>query len=109
MDAKTKKTIIIVGASTAIGFIGDALMYSLAASNANGGKFKFELPKGKALAQVLVLGFVTGLIVDYTVNMIIESQKTISEKSLDKIAKEDLRKIETGAIPGRVASKIVWT
>ena len=38
MDAKLKKTIIIVGSSTAIGFLGDVIMYSVAISK--GQKFK---------------------------------------------------------------------
>ena len=106
MNAKTKKTIIIVGASTLIGFLGDVIMYSLATSK--GQNFKIHFPKGKALAQVILVGFITGVIVDYTVNIIVESQKTISEKSLDKIAKEDLEKVEDGILKGKLANKIVW-
>lgn len=108
MEAKTKKTIIIVGASTVIGFLGDVLMYSLATSKANGQGFKVHFPTGKALAQVVVLGFLTGVIVDYAVNVIVESQKSDAEKSLDKIAKEDLKKIELGALEAKVAKKIIW-
>lgn len=106
MNAKTKKTIIIVGASTIIGFLGDVIMYSLATSK--GQKFKVNFPKGLALTQVIVVGFVTGIIVDYAVNTIIESQKTTSEKSLDKIAKEDLQRIEVGDIKEKIATKIIW-
>ena len=107
MEAKTKKTLIIVGASTMIGFLGDVIMYSLATSK--GQNFKVNFPKGKALAQVIVVGFMTGVIVDYAVNVIIESQKSESEKSLDKIAKEDLKKIESGTLQGKLANKIIWT
>ena len=107
MNAKTKKTIIIVGASTLIGFLGDIIMYSLATSK--GQKFKVTIPKGRALAQVIVVGFVTGVIVDYAVNIIIESQKSNAEKSLDKLAKEDLKRIESGDLKETIANEIIWT
>ena len=107
MNAKTKKTIIIVGASTLIGFLGDIIMYSLATSK--GQKFKVNIPKGRALAQVIVVGFVTGVIVDYAVNIIIESQKSNAEKSLDKLAKEDLKRIESGDLKETIANEIIWT
>ena len=107
MNAKTKKTIIIVGASTLIGFLGDIIMYSLATSK--GQKFKVNIPKGRALAQVIVVGFVTGVIVDYAVNIIIESQKSNAEKSLDKLAKQDLKRIESGDLKETIANEIIWT
>lgn len=107
MEAKTKKTIIIVGASTLIGFLGDVIMYSLATSK--GKSFKVNFPKGKALAQVVLVGFITGVIVDYAVNVIVESQKSDEEKSLDKIAKADLKKIESGVLKGKSANKIIWS
>ena len=91
MDAKLKKTIIIVGSSTAIGFLGDVIMYSVAISK--GQKFK--------------IGFVTGLIVDAVVNAIVESQKKPQEKALDKLVKSDLEKIDKGELktPGPIAIK----
>ena len=107
MNAKTKKTIIIVGASTLIGFLGDVIMYSLATSK--GQKFRINIPKGTALAQVVIVGFVTGIIVDYAVNSIIESQKSNAEKSLDKLAREDLEKIDSGDLKKTIANKIIWT
>jgi hypothetical protein len=105
MDAKLKKTIIIVGSSTAIGFLGDVIMYSLAMSK--GQKFKVHFPKGKDLVQVLVVGFVTGLVVDAVVNAIVESQKKPQEKALDKLVKADLDRLEKGELktPGPVAIK----
>lgn len=107
MDAKLKKTIIIVGSSTAIGFLGDVIMYSVAISK--GQKFKIHFPKGKDLVQVLVVGFVTGLIVDAVVNAIVESQKKPQEKALDKLVQADLEKIDKGELktPGPIA--IRWS
>lgn len=102
MDAKTKKTIIIVGSSTAIGFLGDVIMYSLATSK--GGKFKIHFPTGKDLVQVLFVGFITGLVV----NAIVESQKSVQEKELDKIVKADLEKIEAGKLKTTGPIKINW-
>lgn len=105
MDAKLKKTIIIVGASTAIGFLGDVIMYSVALSK--GSKFKVHFPKGKDLMQVVAVGFITGVIVDAAVNFIIESQKKPQEKLLDKLVKADIERIEKGELktPGPVAIK----
>lgn len=106
MDAKLKKTIIIVGSSTLIGFLGDVIMYSVARSK--GGPFKVNVPTGKDLAQVIIIGFVTGLIVDFAVNAIVESQKSVAEKALDKIVKTDLEKLESGVLKASVPQKILW-
>lgn len=108
MDAKLKKTIIIVGSSTVIGFLGDAIMYSLATSKAKGTGFKLQFPTGKALLQVIVVGFVTGIIVDAVVNTIVESQKSNPEKALDLLVKADIEKIETGQLKTSGPTKITW-
>lgn len=106
MDAKLKKTIIIVGSSTVIGFLGDVIMYSVAVSK--GQKFKVHFPKGKDLLQVVVVGFVTGLIDDAVVNSIVESQKKPQEKALDKLVKADIEKIEKGEIKAKTPIAIQW-
>ncbi len=106
MDAKLKKTLVIVGSSTAIGFLGDVVMFSIAASQ--GKKFAIHMPKGKALAQVLVLGFVTGIAVDFAVNKIVESQKSYQEKALEKLVRAELEKVEKGLIKAQDPEKILW-
>ncbi len=107
MDAKLKKTLIIVGSSAIIGFLGDVIMYSVASSK--GGPFKIGFPTGKALIQVIVIGLVTGIIVDFAVNAIIESQKSAQEKALDKIVKADLEKLEAGTLASSGPVKIQWS
>ncbi len=41
MKGLDKRTVIVVGASTVIGFFGDVLTYSLAASKSSGKSFLF--------------------------------------------------------------------
>ena len=78
-----KRTLIVVGASTAIGFLGDVATYSVAASK--GGAFRIVFPKGKELVSVLLLGIVGGFILDYGVKLIEENVKTQEERELDKL------------------------
>lgn len=106
MTDRQKRQIIVVASSTAIGFLGDVVMYSVAKSE--GKKFKFQVPKGKDLAQVLIVGFITGVIIDFVVEKIIESQKPQYEKDLDKIVQKDLNRIDKGELKVETARKIDW-
>lgn len=106
MDARTKRTIVIVGSSTIIGFLGDVITYSIASSK--GEKFRIHFPKGKDLAQVIVFGIVTGFIADYITNQIIESQKLPQEKELEKLAQADINAIYEGKLKATKPIKINW-
>ncbi|MSQ79808.1 MAG: hypothetical protein EXR21_09085 [Flavobacteriaceae bacterium] len=106
MEKQLKKSLIIIGSSTAIGFLGDVIMYSLAQSK--GGPIKIHFPKGKALFQVILVGFLTGVIVDYAVNRIVESQKSEAEKELDKLSKRDIAAIESGNLKATTPVRIEW-
>lgn len=104
-----KRTMIVVGCSTAIGFLGDVVMFSIGTSASEGGKFKVSVPKGMALVQVLVLGIVTGFIVDAAMQAIIESQKVFAEKNLDKLVEREVNRIKAGKIPDKaIAEKVEW-
>jgi hypothetical protein len=106
MDKQTQKTVIIVASSTLIGFLGDVIMYSVAASK--GSKFKIHFPKGKDLAQVIIIGFVTGLVVDTVVNAIVDATKSKAQKELEVLAEKEIEKVEKGQIKTSGPEKIVW-
>lgn len=101
-----KNTLIIIAASTAIGFVGDVLTYSLGESR--GGKFKIFVPKGKALVQLLALGIVSGFVIDFAVKGIVDSLKSAEEKKLDKLVSDELQRIRTGEVAGKDPKQILW-
>jgi hypothetical protein len=103
-----KRTIIVVGASTAIGFLGDVMTYSVAASKQGDGKFRFVIPKGKDLASVLLLGIVGGFVIDWTLKKIEESLMTEEEKKLNELVMKERDKIEKGQIFGKTPTSIIW-
>jgi len=103
-----KRTLIVVGASTAIGFVGDVATYSVAASK-GGGAFRIVIPKGKDLAAVLFLGIVGGFVIDYSLKLIEEAMKTREEKLLDQLFGEEKRKLaEQQTLIGKTPKQIVW-
>jgi len=105
-----KRTLIVVGSSTAIGFLGDVATYSVAASKgADGGKFKIVIPKGKDLAAVLFLGVVGGFVIDYSLKLIEDAMKTKEEKLLDNLFGEERRKIAEGRILGKTPTGVIWS
>ena len=101
-----KRTLIVVGASTAIGFLGDVATYSVAASK--GGAFRIVFPKGKELVSVLLLGIVGGFILDYGVKLIEDSVKTQEERELDKLVSGEKEKIYSGIIRNLKPTKVEW-
>lgn len=102
-----KKTAIVVGSATAIGFIGDVIMYSVGKSE--GGKFKVSFPQGKDLAQVLIIGIITGFVIDVAMKAILQSQKVDAEKNLDKLVEAEVNRIKAGKVPEKAAAeKVVW-
>ncbi len=106
MTPSTKRSIIVIGASTAVGFLGDIITYSVAESK--GKKFALHMPRGKQLAQVLFFGIVGGILLDMVVNKIVDSQKTQQELALEKLVKEDIAKIEAGELNATTPVKIQW-
>lgn len=99
-----KRTLTIVGASTAIGFIGDVLTYSVAASR--GGSFKVVVPKGKELFWVLILGVIGGFAIDYAVKQVEEGLKIDEEKFLDRLVSKEKEII--AQYIGKKPTKILW-
>jgi hypothetical protein len=104
-----KRTLIVVGSSTAIGFLGDVLTYSVAAKK--DGAFKITIPKGKDLVSVLVLGIIGGFVIDYALKQIEESLKTPQEKALDALVSSEKERIqlEAGGFVGKKPTSIIWS
>ena len=96
-----KKSLMVISASVAVGFLGDVIIYSLAESK--GKKFGIHFPKGVELVKLLALGIVTGIIIDFAVNKLAYAVMSKEERELlalidkekDKIA-EDVQKIVVG-------------
>lgn len=59
----TQRTLTIIATTTAIGMVGDILLYSLGKSN--GGSFKLHAPKGSDLLKIAAIGIITGTAVNY--------------------------------------------
>lgn len=102
-----KKTAIIVGASTAIGFIGDVLTYSVAESQ--GKSFALHFPKGKALVQVLLLGIIGGFVLDLALQKIENSLKSKGELELENLVEQEKKKLAQGAVVGKVPTAVIWS
>jgi len=103
----SQRQLVIVGASTAVGFIGDVLTYSVAASK--GSSFKIVVPKGKELINVLALGVVSGFILDYALKFVEDSLKNKEEKELDKLVEGEREKIYSGLIKGKTPKTVIWS
>lgn len=103
----SSRTLIIVGTSTAVGFLGDIATYSVAASK--GGALKIVVPRGKELFQVLLLGVVGGFLLDYAAKLVEDSLKTPEEKALDELVGQEKEKIYAGTIKNEKPTQIQWT
>ena len=101
-----KNTAIVVAASTAIGFIGDVLIYSLGESK--GGKFKVVVPKGAELAKLLALGFFSGLVIDAAVKQVQTATMSAQEKKLAELLEAERERIANGPREKMIPTSIVW-
>lgn len=101
-----KQTLIIVSSSAALGFLGDVITYSVAASA--GKKFNIHFPKGKDLALVIITGVITGFIIDYAVKEIQRNASTEMENALDDLVQAEKKKIQDGQIKNAIPKSIVW-
>ena len=103
----SSRTLIIVGTSTAVGFLGDVATYSVAASK--GGKFRIVIPRGKELVSVLLLGVVGGFILDYAAKLVENSLKTPEERALDELVGKEKEKIYAGVIKNEKPTQVQWS
>ncbi len=101
-----KQTVIVVGASTVLGFIGDTLTYSIGASE--GKAFHLVMPKGKALVNIIIAGIIGGFIIDYAIKKIERGTMTDEEKKLVDLADAERGKIRKGERAGQVPTQVMW-
>ena len=102
-----KRTALIVTASTAIGFVGDVLIYSLAESK--GKQFKIAVPKGAELVKLIALGIIGGLAIDYTIKKVEYAAMNEQERTLAKLVEAEKQRIAAGQRNNLVASSILWS
>lgn len=100
------KTAAIVGATLAVGFVGDVLTYSLAESK--GKPFRIHFPHGWALVNLIALGVATGLVLDPAVEMIQQMIRNKQEKDLVKLMEQEQLKIEEGKVKDKKPEEVVW-
>ena len=103
----SSRTLIIVGTSTAVGFLGDVATYSVAASK--GSSFRIVIPKGKELLSVILLGVVGGFILDYAAKLVEDSLKTPEERALDELVGKEKEKIYSGIIKNEKPTQVQWS
>lgn len=101
-----KRTLITVGVSTAIGFVGDLLVYSLAESK--GKPFRVHMPKGKQLVTLIAMGIIVGAGIDFVVKYVENSQKTKAELELENLIEKEKQRILAGELEGKVPQQIIW-
>jgi H+/Cl- antiporter ClcA len=106
MTPENKNKLIIIGTSTIIGFVGDITMYSLAESK--GRPFKIHMPQGKTLLQVILIGALTGVVIDLVMNRVVGSLKKEEERELDSLVKNEKKKIYMGQIQGLKPQQVIW-
>lgn len=102
--ALDKKTATVIIASTAIGYVGDVLTYSLGQP----GPFKIKFPKGKEALQLLGLGLVSGLVIDFAVKKIEQSLQTEGEKKLQALLEVEKQRLAAGERKNQEPVAIVW-
>lgn len=101
-----KKTASIVLVSTAIGFVGDVLTYSLGESK--GKKFRIAIPRGPELYKLLGLGIVGGFAIDYTVKTIEKSLQNAQEKKLTELYTYERQLINEGKRSNQMPKEVVY-
>lgn len=101
-----RQTLIVIGASTALGYLGDALTFSIADSK--GKDFKWTWPTGKAALQILAAGIIGGFILDWGVQKIQRWAMSDEEKALADIYAKEVELIQSGQRAG-VMPAITWS
>ena len=104
----TARSILIVTATTSIGFIGNVAGYALKVPKAKGQGFGFEIPRGRELFFVIATGVVAGLVINKVLNLVENSLKTDEEKALDNLVDKEKNKISSGLIVNKTPTQVLW-
>lgn len=88
-----KQQLVMITATTSIAFAMDVIIYN-SASKEKG----FKLPSAKESLQILVVGIVMGLAIDYSLNKIKRSIQTKVENEIDDLADKEVKNIQTNPI-----------
>ncbi len=102
-----KKTAIVLGASVVAGFLGDVIIYSLAASK--GKRFGLHMPKGMQLVNLIAVGVLTGFAIDFSLRYVQSALETPQEKELASLLDTEEQKIQAGAVAGKHPTGVIWT
>lgn len=101
-----RQTVVVVIAATALGFLGDTLVYSIAQSK--GGKFRLAVPKGMEAVKLLLVGAITGFAIDFAVKRVEYTLMSDAEKKLDEIAALEKEKIRAGGRKNQLPTEIIY-
>jgi hypothetical protein len=104
----TARSVLIVTATTGIGFIGNITSYSIKVPKAKGEKFGFLIPRGREMFFVLATGVVAGLLINKVLNLVENSLKTQEEKDLDNLVQKEKDKISQGIIVNKTPTQVLW-
>jgi len=96
-----RRDIFVVGTTTAIGFVGNVVSYSVKLPKSKGERFGFSFPRGLELTYVLLTGFVAGIVINKVLGLIEDSLKTKEEILLDEAYAEAKRRAQKGDVSGR--------
>ncbi len=102
-----KQTAIVVGASTFLGYFGDALTYSIAESK--GKKFSWSWPQGSDIWKIVLAGIISGFVIDYAVKQIQWYVMTKEERAMANLVEKEVEMIRTGQREGVMPASIQWT
>lgn len=99
---KSERFAVAVGVGTALGFAVDVLIYSFGQSK--GGPFKFHMPKGKEIYQLLAFGAISGFGIEYATSKIVELSMSEQEKQLLELVKNEMDSLDNGLKKGTPVS-----
>ena len=102
-----RQTLVVVLASTALGFVADTLVYSIGAAS-DGDKFKIEVPKGMEAVKLLLVGAATGFAIDYVVKKVEYTLMNDAEKKLTEISEAEKQKIRSGERKNQLPIEVMY-
>ncbi len=103
-----RRTVLIVGTSTVLGFIGDVITYSMAESDSKGESFSLHMPTGLPLFNLVWTGIAYGFIFDFALRLVERADMSTEEKKLADLAEVEMEKIRNGFRRGQTPTQITW-